>query len=254
MTIGLPPCSRADLWLGDFIDLKLSSVTREYCHIVQFPRGWKIQRVDEEPDLMIDYDRSDYEFRVRGLLGSWFLVGSFTPKTLRRYDATTRYLVNLSDPTARALPANTEDWNAATVVPLVRNSIFIKTGTPPHDVAVFHGFQLKRSGARWALNDCASRLSPDSAWLVLQSSTEGSAEAKARLVYTQQVFFDVFSADTGRKLFTIQGTYSGSGNETGTCLRTTGWLTERYFVIPLGKHRERCVVCELRSRQSGAKQ
>ncbi len=249
MAVGLFPCSRAGVWPRDFIDLKLSSETQEYCHIVQFSHGWEIQHVDHEPSLMIDYSISDYEFRVRGLLGNWFLVGAFTPETQGRYDSIRRYWVNLSDPTARALPASAEDWNAATVVPLVRKSIFIKTGTPAQAVATFNGFQFRRSGARWTLNDCASRLSPDSAWLVLQSITQ----TKASFLYVYQVFFDVFDADTGRKLLTIQGTYSGTGNDPGSCLGRTAWLTERYFIIPLGKHRERCVVCDFGARQSGGK-
>jgi hypothetical protein len=62
-------------------------------------------------------------------------------------------------------------------------------------------------------------------------------------------YFDVFSADTGKKITTIEGTYEyGSPDDQ---MRQTAWVTERYFIIPLGEHRERCLVCEFgRSRPS----
>ena len=63
------------------------------------------------------------------------------------------------------------------------------------------------------------------------------------------VFYDVYSTVTGKKLFTIQGKLGGLGDDPQGCLRRTAWLTERYLIIPLGKHRERCVVCEFDARR-----
>jgi hypothetical protein len=71
----------------------------------------------------------------------------------------------------------------------------------------------------------------------------------------------VFNAVSGKKLLTFDGKYSGNSPE--DLLKTTGWLTARYFIIPLGTHRERCLVCDFvrplaplsimnRSQRSGA--
>jgi hypothetical protein len=248
MATSLLPRGAAGVWAGDFIDLKLPPVAREYCHVIRFPRGWKAEHFDDPPAYPgIDYYSSDYEFRVEGLLGTWFLVGAFTPNIERRVNSTNQYRVNLSDPTAPVLPANKRDWNAAAVVPLVRKSISPRIVGYQRSFDRFHQYTM--SGARSLIPGSESRLSPDSAWLVLQSATQ----AKTRVVDVFNVFFDMFNAATGKKLFTIRGTYSGIGDPEGS-LDRTGWLTERYFIIPLGKHRERCVVCEFAPpREPGGK-
>lgn len=121
---------------------------------------------------MIDCASSDYEFRVEGVLGTRFLAGAFAPEGRHRYDSTNRYRVDLSDSTAPLLRASEDDWKAAAVVPLVRKSIFIVYGGHPPEYAVFDGRQYSKSGTRWLYPYTASRLSPDSAWLVLQSETK----------------------------------------------------------------------------------
>jgi hypothetical protein len=241
-------------WAIDSIDLKLPPAAKERCHVVRFPRRWKLPRADTPQEFEgFNYYPTDYEFRVEGLLGTTFLVGAFTPVTSHlRYDATNRYRVNLSDPTTTVQPASRADWDNAAVVPLYRKSVLpIVFGTGPQpDHAKFNGFQFERTGTLWT-GDSGSRLSPDSSWLVLQST----ASRKVRFPWVDYlVFYDVFNAVTGRKLFTIQGKYSGVGDDPWTCLLKTAWLTERYFIIPLGKHRERCVVCEFVARsESGGK-
>jgi hypothetical protein len=245
--------------LTEILEVKLTPAVQKYCHVVRFPQGWKIQPFDDVGQrLTIDLTISDYEVRVQGLLGAWFLVGAFTPGVNEhRFYATNRYRVNLSDPTAPVLPARTEDWNAAAVVPLVRKSTFRPVGSlMPDQQAEFNGLRFIRSGAWWPNQqaDVASRLSPDSAWLVLQSVTD-AGRSKLTLRNLYKVFLDVFNAHTGEKLLVIEGTYSDYGDSPGGGLWPTAWVTERYFVVPLGEHRERCLVCEfsVRNRQPGAK-
>jgi hypothetical protein len=61
---------------------------------------------------------------------------------------------------------------------------------------------------------------------------------------------DVFDAGTGNRLVTIEGDHSGfAGPDSTGALGTTAWLTERYFIVPLGEHRERCLVCEFGSHK-----
>jgi hypothetical protein len=56
-----------------------------------------------------------------------------------------------------------------------------------------------------------------------------------------KLFWDVFNADTGIRLLTIVGTYLDT--DPGDALYMTAWVTERYFIVALGRHRERCLVC-----------
>lgn len=243
-------CYLAGAGFEDFIDVKLTPAVKEHCHVVRFPQGWKMQGADQNGQkLMVTYRASDYEFRVLGTLSTWFLVGAFTPQVASRPDATNRYRVNLSDPTASALPATDEDWNAATVLPLVRKYLPIRP-RKEDDPVVFNGFRFTKSGDRWASPGSISRLSPDSAWLVLSSVTDAGT-TRFGLLSSYKVFLDVFSADTGEKVLTIAGTYSGLGFDPFGCLAKTAWLTERYFILPLGEHRDRCLVCEFGARSRG---
>jgi len=247
-------CSLAGAGTGEIIDVKLTPALRKYCHVVRFPQGWKIQPFDDMGQhLTMELTLSDYEFRVKGLLSTWFLVGAFRPEIEHRYDASNRYRVNLSDPTAPALPASAEDWNAATVVPLTRKFQAFGTLAKEQQI-VFNGFRFTKSGAWWSGPSSVSRLSPDSAWLVLQSMTDaGTSKLTLRFLY--KVFMDVFNADTGEKVLTMEGKYSDYGDDPSGGLATTAWLTERYFIVPLGEHREQCLVCEFdaHNRQQAAK-
>jgi len=244
MTIYVLSCGVANASI-DFVDVKVTPATREYCHMVRFPHGWKIKGPDynREP-LYIDYNQSDYEFRAEGLQGTWFLVGVIKADVVR-YDAANWYRVNLSDATAPVRPVSRKDWEAAAVVPLSRKSIVpyslgMTTQSWYDYQAVFNGFKFTKSGSRWAYSEHASRLSPDSAWVVLQSKTE---EAKSGFLPVYHVFFDVYSTETGRKALTIEGRYTGL-DDPDSCLKRTAWLTKRYFIIPSGRSRERCLVCE----------
>jgi hypothetical protein len=233
----------------DIVDVKLTPALRKYCHIIRFPQGWKIRPfADDGEPTTISIPRSDYEFRVRGLLNTQFLVGAFTPDVVeRRYNASNHYRVNLSDPTAPAVPASEEDWNAASTVQLVRKFQYfpeLGKGGP----IVFNGFRFPKSGAQWS-DPGVSRLSPDSAWLVLQSFTEGGV-SKLTHRGLATLFMDVFNANTGDKVLTIEANQSGfAGPDSVGVLETTAWLTERYFVVPLGEHRERCLICEFGSNK-----
>lgn len=238
-------------WALDSIELKLPPEVRERCHIVRFPRGWRIPPIENYGQRVgIDY-RSEYEFRVSGLLGTRFLVGTYTAGINSRYYSANHYRVDLSDPTAHVATADPAEWDAAFVVPLSRKEILstFGPGKPPNNVE-FNGFPFTRSGS-WEAAFSWSRLSPDSSWLVLHSVSD----EKVHFPWVDySVFFDTFNARTGTKLFTLKGKYSGVGDAPFDVMERAAWLTERYFVIPLGKHKERCVVCEfVARREAGGK-
>jgi hypothetical protein len=148
------------------------------------------------------------------------------------------------------------DTTGAAIVPMYRKSP-IRPGPElgPDEQAEFRGMHFSKTGGGWTYSDDTARLSPDQAWLVLQSYTGTVADndeipdlTSLRSLFRRyhgRVFCDVFNADTGRKLLTINGSYStGYPNAP---LHKTAWVTERYFIVPLGEDCERCLVCEFGS-------
>ena len=94
------------------------------------------------------------------------------------------------------------------------------------------------------------RLSPNQAWLVLQSET-----VKAPGGQQSRIFFDVFNTASGAKVLTIEGAYTGYGPDTSEAvLSTTGWLTDRYFIVPLGVRIDRLLVCEFGGQRNAGPQ
>jgi hypothetical protein len=244
----------------DYLEVSLTPESREYCHVLHFPGQWKLtaggkdgpKAGGDSTGASIDYYYSDYQFRVRGLLGTWFLVGAIRPKLKGILESSNHYRVNLADSNTSVFRASDDDWNASAVVPLTRKSIFNSSTTLTRESLVeFKTLRLSRSGDMWATPaDLATRLSPDSAWVVLQSETD-SGMSHSGMFYLAKIFLDVFSLESGKKLLTITGTYQGIGDDPQGCLAKTGWLTERYFIVPMGPYRERCLVCEFGARKPG---
>jgi hypothetical protein len=240
----------------DDFNASLTPAARAYCHEARFPQGWSTQHFDDRAPqhLFFGSTHSDYEFRVEGVLSTKFLVGGYTEFVGTNYYTNNRYQVDLADARAPVVTIGRKAWDAAAVVPLVRKSAFPPIGTVPNDRRLdFHQFQFNRTGDVWGQpSDYATRLSPDQAWLVLQSTSPGTKGGSAK------VFLDFFNADTGQKAFTIEGAFSSTrgGDPEGSVLGKTGWVTERYFIVPLGKTIDRCLVCDFggRTLEKGTKQ
>ena len=146
------------------LEIKLTPVASEYCHVIRFPKGWSVPRQDKNGQpLLFDY-ASEYEFRVEGVLSTRFLVGGYT-RLGQRYYTFERYKVDLSDRSAPIVAASPAAWNAAAVIPLIEKSIFPPVGTATGEAIDFHGFRFAKSGEFWVqpASD-ASRLSPHQTW------------------------------------------------------------------------------------------
>ena len=246
MLIGILLCSGINAWaqLRDDLEVVLTPAAREYCHIIQFPQAWAMPSTDEKTGLRLFFGSgfSRYEFRVEGSQGTRFLVAGITEYfPPAPYYTTNQFRVDLSDPTAPIEAASREAWDAAPTVPFTKEDTLRGSNTPSEDKPLeFNGFQFVKSGEFWDL--AAARVSPDRARLVLLSEDHSSVSG------TTSVFFDAFNADTGKKLFTVEGAFSSPvGDEPVGPLDTAGWVTE-YFIVPLGKQIERCMVCEFGAR------
>jgi hypothetical protein len=163
----------------------------------------------------------------------------------RKTYSTNIYEADLSDPKSVAKSANEEAWNSATPVP-------VRYTGPWEAMAKYiqsTGFQFSASGdhAKEAI-----RVSPDRAILVSQSWSGKLADAGSDvpMIPTSlkfgrthgKLFFDVYSADTGKKLVMITASFVTIFPE--EIFGRTGWVTERFFFIPLDDRRERCLICD----------
>lgn len=228
------------------VDVTVTPAIREYCHIVRFPQGWSIMPTDGRGNpLDYAYD-SKYEFRVPGVLGTRFLVRGFT-QLGHDYYTKNLYEIDLSDRAGIARRATDEEWQSGMKVPDSRFTDW-KTFASVHLTNAqpfsFNGFQFLKTGDIWPGE--YARLSPDRAWLVLLSSSGKVAKRDEFMIFggrdKGKLFYDVFNADTGRKVITIVGTYQDI--EPGSAINESRWVTERYFIVPLGEQRERCLVCD----------
>jgi hypothetical protein len=96
-------------------------------------------------------------------------------------------------------------WDTAALVPLSGRNRSLPRGAPVEGRPLeFHGFQVAKSG------------------------------------------FQVFNANTEKKAFMLEGKYPSINNtdDPDGVLAKTDWLTERYFIVPLGRTIERCLVCD----------
>lgn len=224
---------------------------------MKFPQRWTGPQLDEHGNPLY-YQK--HEFRVTGVLGTRFLVAGVArspwDEKPQRY-TTNKYEVDLSDRNAPVVPATEAMWQDSAIVPQTKKDIprpyNERYSTQPVQI---NGHRLSWTGERW--DDI--RVSPDRAWVVLQSWTGRDAEGTSEgwdidlswgllAGFKGKLFWDVFNADTGQKLFTIKGKYNRSA---GDIIQESAWLTERYFIVPIGEHRDRCLVCEF-GRKAGTK-
>jgi hypothetical protein len=226
---------------ADVVEVDLNAAAREYCHLLAFPLGWQTEKSVVPPKFGL---ADDYEFRVPGLQGSKFLVRGVQDLVGKYYTANI-YGADFSDPKAVARPATEEDWKTAIVVPWQHWAT--------SDVGRFIkslGFRFEKSGK----NEDGWLLSPGRSVLVVESwsgtltrcggsDVPGGITPCIDLLGSRgMLFFDVYNAGTGRKVMTLTAKFRHILPDDD--FLKAGWVTERYFIIPLDEKRERCLVCE----------
>jgi len=232
---------------GDIVRLNWTASMREYCHVLTFPSGWKMPmsklRRDGSVEAIAKFGlEHDYEVRVPGLLSTRFLVRGVESYSYKEYTGNI-YEVDLSDPKAIASLATEEAWKDATPIPLR----YVGPGTELAKRIQSFGHEFAPTGSHGETD----RLSPDGSLLVLQNWTGklGAGGSDVPLDFSigfsrdhGKLFFDAYSTDTGKKLVTITANFSPRFPE--EIFGRTGWITERYFFIPLDQRRERCLICD----------
>jgi hypothetical protein len=249
-------------WARDPVDVNLNKAAREYCHVLRFPLGWKMPQwvVDKDgkghsvPNFGLAYD---YEFRVPGLLGTRFLVRGFE-KGWKDYTSNL-YEADLSDQKGVAQAAGEQAWDAGAVIRLAGDEFSSAhdsgVRTPESKYVEYKGLQFLKSGSGWDGHE--ARLSPDLSLMIVQSwsgrlAADGGSDVpggfipsfKFPLTSHGKLFFDVYDADSAKKMITMIANFHGILPQ--EVLGKTGWVTERYFIVPLDQQRNRCLVCEFR--------
>jgi hypothetical protein len=237
---------------GSPVDIKLTAVVREYCHVIRFPQAWSIAEVLRKGDALLYSYEDNYEFRAMAGSGSRFLVAGFKLVAETKYYTNNKYEIDLSDPVAPIRAATEEAWQSARAVSLNNKYLAGRRSGNPNPVPEFLGRRYSTSGEKLGY-DCG-RPSPDNRKVVLLSWT-GKVDAHAEKYpftiragkYHGKLYYDVFDTHSGDGLINIEGTYSGIDPD--FALFQAMWLTDRYFLIPLGDHRERCLVCEFSKKK-----
>ncbi len=238
----------APLFAASPVDVPLTRQVSKYCHIVQFPDGWKVPPVDVKiglPEYYYGYD-SLYEFRELDHSESTFLVAGVVSPYMKY--TLNKYKLDLSVRGRAPIRADEAEWRSSKPVADARANdwqIFGNIRLDSKDVPLpYKGRQFFKTGKFWEGNH--ARLSPGGSWLVLLSSSGRVAKRNEFFNIAGRdkgkLYYDVFRAESGEKIITIVGRYKDI--EPGHAINQSIWVTDRYFLIPLSEHRERCLVCE----------
>jgi hypothetical protein len=243
---------------GDVVKVKFNAVVQEYCHVLKFPSGWQmpksVLRKTGEAFIPAKFALSDdYEFRVRGLLGTRFLVRG-VERVVNKYYTSSIYEADFSDPTGVAQPSSEEEWNAATSIAVsdYRFTGLTKALDKLSKRPEFKALDSKRKGDKWLAS--ARQISPDLSLLVLQTSSGKLSRCGGSDVPGDfspcldfrgnhgKLFFDIYRTDTLEKVVTITASFNTIRPD--EAFEKTVWVTGRYFLIPLDERRERCLICD----------
>jgi hypothetical protein len=234
----------------DTVEVQWNSTVRECCHLLRFPQGWQMPKFVPKGDGTwevygsITLEEADYEFRIPGELSTRFLVRAFD--TYLRHYTKNFYEVDLADPHAIPYPASEDAWNSATIVPLRYKG----PAAAQEKFVQSRGFRFPPSGD----HSHGYTLSPDRAVLIIQSWTgtlgpSGGSDVPGDFSISLKfgdahgkLFFDAYNADTGKKLVTIVTKFINILPE--EVFDKTGWVTERYFFVPLDERRDKSLICD----------
>jgi hypothetical protein len=194
----------------------------------------------------------DFEFRVPGLRRTTFLIRG-VEVVVNRYYTTSIYEADFSNPSGAPRQASESEWASATPVPwpIIRAD----TADTLEYLKSIKSIGLDHEKGKTGVKHSGVLLSPARDLVVVQSYTGtlgrcGGSDIPGDLSLNcidirgphGRLFFDVYSTDTGRKLITLTGKFSRA--YPSDVFGQTGFVTERYFFIPIDDKREKCLVCE----------
>jgi hypothetical protein len=222
----------------------------DHCREIHFPGAWKPTKGNHFA--RFDFG-SPYEFKKTAAITQEYLIAAVDGGFLHppRDYSPNKFWVNLESGKVRR--ATEAEWDSGV---LVRQSFpakgpFFETetekGTHSQDGVLFKGKLFRKSGPQWSLSAEDGRISPDGKWIAVQS-WEGrdyhNGDIIAPLGGPGKFFIDLYDVSSGRRFAQVDGAVRGTLCADGI-LDLTFWLESRYFIVQLGSHLERMLVCEV---------
>jgi hypothetical protein len=154
--------------------------------------------------------------------------------------------VNLRSGKARN--ATQSEWESGQAVPQTRHIKGRFDEPKTVEGVLFHDRSFRKSGPKWPLITSEyARILPDEKWIAVQS-WEGQDYGNGDIIAPRgghgKFFVDLYEVLSGRKFVAIAGTERDT-LEADEPLGLTFWLEFRYFIVQLGSHLERMLVCEV---------
>jgi hypothetical protein len=164
-----------------------------------------------------------------------------------------KFWVNLR--TGRVRAATQVEWNSGV---LVRQSFRARgpyfelepeNGAPSGDAVLLKGKLFRKSGPQWPLSAKHARVSPDGNWIAVQS-WEGKNYANGDIPLFAprgghgKFFIDLYEVSSGQRFALIAGQQHDTLRADEPLIGTF-WLESRYFILQLGSHLEKMLVCEV---------
>jgi hypothetical protein len=226
----------------------------EYCHAVQFPGGW--HRTKGMKEALTDHFLFGwpYEFRRTSSSGQEYLVAAVDDQLSNPRDySPNKFWMNLR--TGRVRTAAQAEWDSGV---LVRQSFRGRgpywepepeNGVRSGDAVLLRGKLFRKSGSQWPLSAEHARVSPDGNWIAVQS-WEGKNYANGNIPLlgphggSGKFFVDLYGVSSGRRFASIDGEEHDT-LEADEPLGLTFWLESHNFILKLGSHLERMLVCEV---------
>ena len=236
---------------------------QRYCHVVSFPRGWKIAPMMRKSGFdHFEFGPDRLEFRATESDTTELLVGIYAdygPKTRPGDYSADRYWVDMRHG-GRARPATEEEWNAGFRLEAFSKP-FLNVGLmprPPKDSEdlVLRGRSFKKSGTLWATDFDLTRVSQDGQWLMVHSAAGTRKEKRGGgnedmwatrddlfIPHRGTFFMDIYNFKNAQKAIAIRVSIRGDEDSPGDHAM---WLQSRYFVAPIQEHFKELLVCDMK--------
>ena len=219
---------------ADALATAWSDSSRIFCHEISFPNRWPIPRGQINAI-------GNYAFRQES--GTTYVIGAVIGNPWQGLYSPMRYRLDLADAGAQPAPASEDLWNKSSPVSFYKEGTrWAKLGA---NSAEYQGRTYSKRGDQWGYAQVL--LSPNKARIVLQSFSgpvQGDPSLRENVgkpAARGTVFLDIYEVASGGKVLGVELTYEGSG--LGQTARA-GWVTDRFFVLPLTEYFERALVCD----------
>jgi hypothetical protein len=156
-----------------------------------------------------------------------------------------KFLANLG--TGQVREATQEAWDLGLPLHQTRDvkGQFLK---PTNEKGVLlEGRVFPKSGPQWPISGALDRVSPDGKWIAVQSwdgKDYGNGDIVAPRGGHGKFFIDLYEVSSGRRFASIEGEMHDT-LRADLAVALTFWLESRYFIVQLGSHLERMLVCEV---------